>query len=65
MEWIKCTERNPERFVYVLVVTHNPTEILLAYLDNSNEFVYDRDSDGDPMVCHVTHWMPLPELPNE
>lgn len=65
MEWIKCSDRMPERFKDVLVVTHRPTEILLACLDNSNEFVYDRDSDGEPETCHVTHWMPLPELPTE
>lgn len=65
MEWIKCTERMPEQFKDVLVVAHRPAEILLAYLDESNEFVYDRDSEGEPLKCHMTHWMPLPELPAE
>ncbi|EMR0739537.1 DUF551 domain-containing protein [Citrobacter braakii] len=65
MGWIKCTERMPDKYSDVLIYTNNPNEILLAYLNLSNDFCYDRDNDGDEITCHATHWMPLPEPPTE
>ncbi|MBE0395328.1 DUF551 domain-containing protein [Citrobacter amalonaticus] len=65
MEWIKCTERVPEKYTDILIYTTKPGEILLAYLTSSNEFFYDRDTDGDELTCYATHWMPLPEPPSE
>lgn len=63
--WIKCSERMPDKFVEVLIFTTYPDEILLAYLNKSNEFCYDRDDYGDEMTCHASHWQPLPEPPQE
>ena len=63
--WIKCSERMPEKYTDVLIYTTHPGEILLAYLNKSNEFCYDRDNDGDEMTCYATHWQSLPEPPQE
>jgi hypothetical protein len=55
-EWIPVTERLPEEQVDVLMT--NGKYIFLGW-DIGNE-LYSEDEPGDT----VTHWMPLPDLPN-
>jgi hypothetical protein len=63
MNWIKCSDMMPE-----------DAEPVLGYFPKSKEVseVY-WDGEEDSWVCHeisyekeeVTHWMPLPEKPEE
>lgn len=53
--WIKCSERMPEKYKTILV--HNRFgEMRLACLSFRNEFWCDNLE-----VDEVTHWQPLPE----
>lgn len=64
-EWISVEERLPDPFVTVLV--HMPQEkplptVHAGYISKDGEWVggmFKRDKD------EVTHWMPLPEAPDD
>jgi hypothetical protein len=58
-QWIKCTERMPE------LDDDGHSEMVLA-LDTKNmiHLNFLRD-DGWLLPAEVTHWMPLPELPEK
>ncbi len=50
MEWIKCSDRNPEEYKPYLVYTiHGVIEVLRF----------------EGKVREVTHWMQLPDKPND
>ena len=58
--WIPVTERLPEEWTRVLVCLHNHICVVARHI--SGEWVVSW-SNGE---CKgVTHWMPLPELPNK
>lgn len=59
-KWIPVTERLPETSTWVL--TYRPTieAIWPAFLTSAGDWI---DEDGIPI--EITHWMPLPEPPNE
>ena len=59
MNWIKCSDEMPEKSVNVLIA--NIYTIGLAKL-NSTGFTVIASNDFVPKN-QVTHWMPLPELP--
>lgn len=59
-EWIKCSERLPERSQNVLVANNRGKQwdIDKAWF---NGLYFDRC--GKRPLFHVTHWMPLPDAP--
>jgi hypothetical protein len=68
MEWIKCSERLPEDDKYVLVWDGNinldnfPFYEIAAYrtFNNGSFFI-----SGPYVLQKITHWMPLPNPPQE
>lgn len=64
-EWIKCSERMPEDFEDVLATDGN--EVCLGYyFEDDNQ----RPVWGTYPTCpfcdgEISHWMPLPEPPEE
>lgn len=63
MNWIKCSEKMPEIGVSVLAVWNRGVQVLFVH---SMTGMWD---DGDYWSCigldEVTHWMPLPQPPEE
>lgn len=62
--WIPCSERMPEIGTTVLTLDkrHNiRSRTIRAYMDGELYFTPDGLAPGR----HITHWMPLPELPEE
>ena len=60
MTWIKCTERMPEEEEFVLVSDGEFQEVSYWYCPNNKTIHWATD------FCMIpTHWMPLPEMPNE
>lgn len=55
-EWISVNDRLPERFKDVLTYDLNG-KIATNWVAEENYFAYGRE--------FVTHWMPLPEPPND
>ena len=66
MNWIKCSDRTPEKDTPVLCL------YLGEYMDVM-EYWYDNDHGeatfyrppSPPVVGDVSHWMPLPPLPED
>lgn len=72
MNWIKCRHRMPNYDVDVLIT--DGEQIVMAYLDydtddfSGNRFdLFNASNDGKfcPEIINVTHWMPLPTLPED
>ena len=59
-KWIPVSERLPDKNVSVLVRDRATGEITTAYLNDFDSFVFN-DGRGHG----ASHWMPLPEPPNE
>ena len=59
-EWIKCSERMPEELDDVLVTDGDSIE--MKWWDGDD---WDSWVECNSNICSddVTHWMPLPELP--
>lgn len=58
-QWIKCTERMPELDddgVSHMVLVVGPKKIIFQNFTVEDEWHFPQE---------VTHWMPLPELPEE
>ncbi|EEQ4791005.1 DUF551 domain-containing protein [Escherichia coli] len=63
--WISCSERMPPVGVDVQLFVSSTGEQFTGFnLDNTGDFQYAR-CFGAPIVCEATHWMPLPEPPQE
>ena len=58
--WIKCSERMPEKYVDVLVCDSK-----LNVFISHQRYGYWRDLRVGESRFEVTHWMPLPEPPQE
>jgi hypothetical protein len=61
-QWISVKDRLPETFQNVLVCTKH--EMLLCHHDG-DEWVINYDGEYAGYDYDITHWMPLPEPPNE
>lgn len=61
--WISCSERMPDDGQEVVVQTHSGWHYIAFYESHSGLF-YDSPA-GDVEYVLVTHWMPLPEPPQE
>lgn len=57
-EWISVKERLPEESTNVLVV-HDGGRVTIEWMLSSRKFLYEE------IYGYVTHWMPLPEPPEE
>lgn len=80
MEWIKCSDRMPEKDIAVLI-WNDSDEASIGYLDdwieewringitNKSEMVEKTDfrwrCDEYMTIHDVTHWMPLPKQPED
>lgn len=69
-EWIKVWERKPEPheavlFVYTAHMSSGASYIHHGFMNESGDwFDSDDDDEEDAFVRrHVSHWMPLPNLP--
>ena len=62
MEWIRVEDRLPEGFVRVIVCVRG--EVRCAIWDKTR-FNEDEYYNGSIQPKAVTHWMPLPEPPDE
>lgn len=77
MKWIKCSERMPEEFDDILFLTrgtwiNEPMVLIGSYdsLDNkfsgfSAKYLFEHDKAEEIVAIDVTHWMPLPEGPED
>ena len=63
MEWIKCSERQPEDDVDVLAFSPNGIVITAASILNGTWYTRDGQEWDDEWTSSVTHWMPLPAPP--
>ena len=63
MEWIKCSERMPGDFEYVLVSDGVNVEVMWWDCGGFWDCWSERNSNID--TDDVTHWMPLPPPPTE
>lgn len=66
-EWIKCSERMPPQGEMVICYSSYYQQVQNMTLRLSNERWWS-DIDGDWQGLHkdvISHWMPLPEPPNE
>jgi hypothetical protein len=71
-EWIKCSERMPENkpwssmtdnvLIHWRLLEHSG--IIVAYHSNLENVWRDGDT-GEDLNATITHWMPLPEKPEE
>jgi len=60
MEWISVSDRLPEVGNWCLAFSDNQPEIL--FIDSHEPVIWIQHGDW---LDKVTHWMPLPEPPNE
>lgn len=67
MEWIKCSDRLPENEVDVIVLWFKNSiyrAVYIGYFDGDEWHLQLSDYNHKQFNNeHVTHWMPLPELP--
>jgi hypothetical protein len=76
MKWISVKDRLPEKYKKVIVT--NGKQVCLHYKQSGWNFKGSEGDDLFPLSCEqseswycgieegdVTHWMPLPDTPNE
>lgn len=65
MEWIKVQNRLPENPAPVLVVVRNRIALAEWKTDEQRFGFTTREDAALWLAEEITHWMPLPELPDE
>lgn len=63
MEWIKCSDRLPEMNRWVLCYGQNHFNLTGGFIVQS--WMAHTNKDLDWFSVMFTHWMPLPEPPNQ
>lgn len=63
--WIPVSERLPEEFATVLVVISTPSGSHVSFMSRHAQDGFWQHADGDIDEINVTHWMPLPDPPDE
>lgn len=66
--WIPCNERMPEENVYVIAWAkrkHHSRAIMAILINGIWKIGVNDCSDGFHVQGEITHWMPLPEPPEE
>ena len=65
-QWIKCSERMPEETDDIIVACSDGTVISgISYSRREGFYMAALEYDSDVSIKDVSHWMPLPEPPQE
>ena len=67
-EWIKCSERLPNRGDHVIYYDYLDNSVncgYMSYITDSRRRWYSLDARDESKDCDVTHWAELPEPPND
>ncbi|EPY2505840.1 DUF551 domain-containing protein [Escherichia coli] len=63
--WIRCSERMPEETGDIIVVSDGIVMSGISYSRRDGFYIAALEYDDDEPIGGVTHWMPLPEPPQE
>ncbi len=63
--WISCSERMPEETGDIIVVSDGIVMSGISYSRCDGFYIAALEYDDDEPIDGVTHWMPLPEPPQE
>ncbi|EFO0648229.1 TPA: DUF551 domain-containing protein [Escherichia coli] len=63
--WISCSERMPEETGDIIVVSDGIVMSGISYSRRDGFYMAALEYDDDEPIGGVTHWMPLPEPPQE
>ncbi|EFH5648582.1 DUF551 domain-containing protein [Escherichia coli] len=63
--WISCSERMPEETGDIIVVSDGIVMSGISYSRRDGFYIAALKYDDDEPIGGVTHWMPLPEPPQE
>lgn len=63
--WIICSERMPEETGDIIVVSDGIVMSGISYSRRDGFYIAALEYDDDEPIGGVTHWMPLPEPPQE
>ncbi|HCU5287363.1 TPA: DUF551 domain-containing protein [Escherichia coli] len=63
--WISCSERMPEETDDIIVVSDGIVMSGISYSRRDGFYIAALEYDDDEPIDGVTHWMPLPEPPQE
>lgn len=63
--WISCSERMPEETGDIIVVSDGIVMSGISYSRRDGFYIAALEYDDDEPIGGVTHWMPLPEAPQE
>jgi len=62
MDWVKCSDRLPEDRIDVLVFNGKACSVSCYCFNNTHNWWSHNNEEYD---YSITHWMPLPEVPNK
>ncbi|MFS8234580.1 DUF551 domain-containing protein [Escherichia coli] len=63
--WISCSERMPEETGDIIVVSDGIVMSGISYSRRDGFYIAALEYDDDEPIGGATHWMPLPEPPQE
>ncbi|EFM1661020.1 DUF551 domain-containing protein [Escherichia coli] len=63
--WIRCSDRMPEETGDIIVVSDGIVMSGISYSRRDGFYIAALEYDDDEPIGGVTHWMPLPEPPQE